>query len=286
MTRVRLARLHFFQSSDFYSEKSSGRFCWYLSSRLTQPSTTSIKHLLNVINQYLRLRREEIDVKDKVFYDVVSTVKTFGLWNVFWRVAGTQTGSFLQSSRCDDILNCLSGNSWWNSHFSFPLSMSGQLLRWKGWNVNRSSDTQCLLHSPFELHFTIQLGNQKSTIFFYAAICNENSDEMSSWRINIISLSICTTLKCGSSTASTSRSNPCISANQTTQDMNNGYELCVLLVPNAYFCGMPFFWSFSLNIFYLSRPDFSQEKSAKKSIFSAVRDPSIVKQVPFFGSYF
>ena len=46
-------------------------------------------------------------------------------------------------------------------------------------------------------------------------------------------LAVCTILLCLSSTASTLRSDPCISANQTALDMNSGNKFCILLLPNA-----------------------------------------------------
>ena len=100
----------------------------------------------------------------------------WGQWNLkvpemcFWQVAGIQTGSFLQSSQWYNVLNHLSGKSSWNSHISSQLSISGQLLSWTGGNVKWSSDTLSLLHDPFDLRFSLHVGKESGTIFFYTAI--------------------------------------------------------------------------------------------------------------------
>jgi hypothetical protein len=74
-----VTRLRQHESTDFHARKSIDRFLLFLSSGCAQPQTTLAKPLMNVINHYIHVEGEGIDVYEEVIYGLVWRVKMFGL---------------------------------------------------------------------------------------------------------------------------------------------------------------------------------------------------------------
>ena len=59
---TKVTRLRQHESTDFHARKSIDRFLLFLSSGCAQPQTTLAKPLMNVINHYIHVEGEGIDV--------------------------------------------------------------------------------------------------------------------------------------------------------------------------------------------------------------------------------